>query len=152
MRTGNERWLRRGLLFEDGLWRRLKARAEAEKTTVSTLVRDMLQRGIEAREAGPGAVGRSKADRLLEVAEHLADELRSVAALVGAVGRHAIGSQYLLVHWAAREEAFGVSEDELDAELQEVGAEGWAQVVDELRESATVDLRTPSDGGSEGPR
>jgi hypothetical protein len=153
MRAGSERWLRRGLLFDDGLWQRLKARAEVEKSTVSTLVRDMLLGAIEAREVGAGSVGPSKADRLLEAAEHIVMELRNLAALVGSVGRSAIGSQYLLVHWAAREEALGVSEDELDAELQAVAAEGWAQILDELRESKEIDLRTPPEkGGSEDSR
>lgn len=57
--------------------------------------------------------------------------------LVGSVGRGVLGNQQLLVHWATRDEAFGVNEDDLFAELQAAGAEGWQQVLDELRVSET---------------
>jgi hypothetical protein len=140
MRTGNERWLRRGLLFEDALWQRLKARAEAEKTTISTLVRDILQTSIEAREVGRGAVGPSNAERLLEMTEHVTRELRNLATLIGSVGKPVMASQRLLVHWITHEDSLGVNADDLDAELQAVGAEGWAQILDELRETPDVEL------------
>jgi hypothetical protein len=145
MSTRNERWLRRGLLFDDPLWQRLKARAEVEGTTISTLVRDMLYGAIEAREVGPGAVGSSKADRLLDIAEAIVQQLGALASMVSGVGRSAIGSQRLLVHWATREDALGVNKDDLDAELQAVGAEGWAQVLDELREPSGVEQPTKTE-------
>jgi hypothetical protein len=43
-----------------------------------------------------------------------------------------LGKQQLLVHWATRDEDFGVSEEDLSSELQAAGAEGWQQVLAEL--------------------
>jgi plasmid stability protein len=150
MSSGNGRWLRRGLIFDDELWQRLKARAEAEKGSISTLVRELLREAIEIREAGPGAVPMTKADQLVQATERTVDELWIVTQLVGAVGRSVIGMQHLLLHWATRENALGVNEDDLDAELQAVGAEGWAQVLDELRPPVVVDLMNKDD--SEEPK
>lgn len=59
-----------------------------------------------------------------------------LAMLIGAVGRTALGNEQLLVHWATRDEDFGVGEEELSAELHAVGAEGWQQVLAELRPAA----------------
>ena len=119
--------------MEPGLWARLKARAGVEGTSISSLVRELLNDGVEARDGGPGAVPPSKAERLLELVEGLAEAVRDQASLTGAVGRAALGTQALILHWAGRDGALGVDEEELSAELQAVGAEAWQQVLDELR-------------------
>lgn len=106
----------------------------------------MLHGAIEAREVGPGAVKSSKADRLLEIAEAMVQQLGALASMVSGVGRSAIGSQRLLVHWATREDALGLNEDDLDAELQAVGAEGWAQVLDEMRKPPAVEQPIKKEG------
>jgi hypothetical protein len=44
-----------------------------------------------------------------------------------------IGNQQLLLYWASREDGLRIPEDHLFAEMQACGAEGWQQVLDELR-------------------
>ena len=133
MRAVGERWIRRAFVIEPALWARLKARAVVEGTSISSLVRELLDDGVGAREAGPGAVPPTKAERLLELVEALVEAVRDQASLTGAVGRTAMATQALILHWAGRDDALGVDEDELSAELQGVGAEAWQQVLDELR-------------------
>jgi len=65
-----------------------------------------------------------------------------LAMLIGVVGSTALGNQQLLVHWATRDGGFGVGEEELSAELQVLGAEGWQQVLAELR----APIEEPSSG------
>jgi len=133
-RGGNgPRLVKHGVLMEPALWERVRARAEAEKVEIATLVRDLLRDGLDVREVGPGGMGRTKADHLLELTEGVQEELRDQAALLGAVGRAALGVEQLLVHWATREGSLGLSEEELFAELQVLGADGWSQVLEELR-------------------
>jgi hypothetical protein len=88
------------------------------KAAVGELARDLLSVALEAREAGRGTVVKSRADRLVEPAEENLNELRMLAMLIGAVGRTALGNEQLLVHWATRDEDFGVGEEELSAELR----------------------------------
>jgi hypothetical protein len=133
MASGRQRFARAELLLEPSLKARLEARAQAEDRSFGELARDILSAAIEAREAGPGSVPKTRADRLAEMAEEGLKELRALAMLVGSVGRGVLGNQQLLVHWATRDEDFGVSEDDLFAELQAAGAEGWQQVLDELQ-------------------
>ena len=147
MHAAGERWKRRAFVIEPSLWARLKARAVAEGTSISSLVRQLLSEGVEAREAGPGAVPPSKAERLLELVECLAEAVRDQAFLTGAVGRAAMGTQALIVHWVGREDALGVDEERLSAELQAVGAEAWQQVLHGLR--APIEQPAPRHAGGE---
>ena len=133
MASGRQRFARAELLLQPSLKARLEGRAQAEGRSLGELARDLLSAAIEAREAGPGGVARSRADRLVELVEESLNELRMLAILIGAVGRTVLGNQQLLIHWATREEDFGVSEEDLSAELQAAGAEGWQQVLAELR-------------------
>ena len=135
--------VKRGLLFDRGLWGRVKDRAKHEDVTLSTLVRELLRDGLEAREAGPGAVPKTRADRLVELLEESLKEQRILVMLVGAVGRAALASQQLFVHWATREGGFGVNEDDLFAELQAAGVEAWQQVLDEMRATYEDPLAEP---------
>lgn len=137
MASGRQRFARAELLLEPALKARLEARAQVEERSFGELARDLLSAAIEAREAGPGAVPKTRADHLAEMAEEGLKELRALAMLVGSVGRGVLGNQQLLVHWATRDENFGVSEDDLFAELQAAGAEGWQQVLDELHSPET---------------
>jgi plasmid stability protein len=136
MAGGRHRFSRAELLLQPSLKARLEGRAKVEGRSFGELARDLLSAAIEAREAGPGGVARSRADRLVELAEENLNELRTLAMLIGAVGRTVLGNQHLLIHWATREQDFGVSEEELSAELQAAGAEGWQQVLAELRDPA----------------
>lgn len=137
MKASGTLLVKRGLLFDRTLWSRIKERAKVEDVTLSTLVRELLRDGLEAREAGRGAVPKTRADHLAEQAEESLKELRTLVMLVGAVGRAVLANQQLFVHWATRDQDFGVNEDDLFAELQAAGTEGWQQVLDELR--ATYD-------------
>jgi hypothetical protein len=72
-------------------------------------------------------------------------EQQAHSTLIGAVGRVVIANQQLLLHWATREDGLGIDEDTLFAELQASGAEGWQQVLNELRPTD----KEPSDDGPE---
>ena len=133
MARGRHRLARAEVLLEAALKARLEARAHTEDRSLGELVRELLCGALEAREAGPGAIPKTRADHLAELLEESLKELRTLVMLVGAVGRAVLANQQLFVHWATRDEAFGVNEDDLFAELQADGAEGWQQVIDELR-------------------
>jgi hypothetical protein len=122
------------MFVDDTVWSRLTERAKAEGVSIGRLVRRFLIEGIESGEAGAGGVGKTKADRLLAQVQDIAEEIRDHAALIGAVGRSSIGTQQLLVFWASRDGALDFSQEELMAQLQVSGAEGWQQVLDELAE------------------
>jgi hypothetical protein len=144
MKASDMLLVKRGLLFERSAWTRIKERAKVEGVTLSTLVRELLRDGLEAREAGRGAVPKTRADHLAELMEESLKEVRILVILLGAVGRCVIANQQLLVHWASRDEGLGVNEDDLFAELQAAGAEGWAQVLDDLQPER-VQLEDPDE-------
>jgi hypothetical protein len=135
MTASGTRLVKRGLLVERSLWDRVKERASVESVSVSTLVRQLLCDGLDVRQAGQGAIPKTRADLLAEHVEECLKELRVLAILVGAVGRPVLANQQLLVHWATRDGAYGVNEDDLLAELQAAGAESWAQVLEEAQEA-----------------
>jgi plasmid stability protein len=76
MAGGRHRFARTELLLEPSLKAHLEARARAEGCSVGELARDLLSVALEAREAGPGTVVKSRADRLVELAEENLNELR----------------------------------------------------------------------------
>jgi hypothetical protein len=67
------------------------------------------------------------------------------STFIGAVGRVVIANQQLLLHWATREDGLRIDEDTLFAEPQASGAEGWQQMLDELRATG----KEPPDDGPE---
>jgi hypothetical protein len=133
------------ILLEPALKARLETRAKAEERSFGELVRELLSAAIEAREAGPGGVAKSRADRLVELMEEGLRQQCDLATFVGAVGRVVIGNQQLLLYWATREDGLRIAEDDLFAEMQASGAEGWQQVMDELGRGE----RTPPGGDPE---
>lgn len=132
MARGRHRFARTEVLLEAALKARLEARAQAEDRSVGELVRELLNAALEAREVGPGAVPKTRADDLAESMEESLKEQRTLVILLGAVGRAVLANQQLFVHWATRDEGLGVNEDDLFAELQAAGTEAWQQVLDEL--------------------
>jgi hypothetical protein len=92
---------------------------------------------IRAREGVPG--GR---------VEELLGAIESVRVAVELLGPPTLGTQRLLAHWAARDGAVKVSEDELLAEVRAVGADEWEQAVAE----AERDLLGTSNAGPQGER
>jgi hypothetical protein len=133
MACGRLRLARVELLVDPAFKARLQARARVEDRSLGELIRDLLSGALQAREAGPGTLPRTRADLLAEQVDDCLKELRVLAMLVGAVGRPVLANQQLLVHWAARDEGFAVNEDDLFAELQAAGVEAWCQVLDTLR-------------------
>jgi hypothetical protein len=54
-----------------------------------------------------------------------------VRVVLELLGPSTLGTQRLLAHWATRDGAVKVSEDELLAEVRSVGADEWEQAVAE---------------------
>jgi hypothetical protein len=127
-------WVRRCLLFDSAFWARLESRARAENVPVAPLLRALAEEALEGRETGRGAVPRTNAEQMLDLIHRVLKQLRGIGVLVGAVGRPMLATQQLLVHWATHEDVLGINPDDLLAELQAAGVEGWQQVLDELRE------------------
>jgi hypothetical protein len=117
------------------LVREIEAHAKRDGTTRSEAIRECLAVGIETirhREGVPG--GR---------VEELLGAIESVRLLLELVGPPTLGTQRLLAHWASRDGAVKVSEDELLAEVRVVSADEWEQAVAE----AERDLSRPRNAG-----
>ena len=127
-------WVRRGLLFEREFWARLEERARVENVATAPLLRTLAAESLDARSVGRGAIAKGNAERLIDLAQQSLKQLRALGVLMGALGRAMVANQQLLVHWATREDVMGINEDDLLAELQVMGAEGWQQVLDELKQ------------------
>jgi len=105
------------------LVREIEAHAKHSGTTRSEAIRECLAVGIETirhREGVPG--GR---------VEELLGAIESVRILLELLGPPTFGTQRLLAHWASRDRAVKVSEDELMAEVRVVSADEWEQAVAE---------------------
>jgi hypothetical protein len=63
MARGRNRLARAEVLLDPSLKTRLEARAHTEDRSLGELVRELLSATLEAREAGPGAVPKTRADR-----------------------------------------------------------------------------------------
>jgi hypothetical protein len=115
------------------LVREIEARAKRCGTTRSEAIRECLAVGIETirnRDGVPG--GR---------VEELLGAIESVRLLVELLGPPTFGTQRLLAHWASRDRAVQVDEDELMAEVRMVSADEWEQAVSD----AERDLTRPRD-------
>jgi hypothetical protein len=103
------------------LVREIEAHAKRSGTTRSEAIRECLSVGIETirhREGVPG--GR---------VEEILGAIESVRLLLELLGPPTFGTQRLLAHWASRDRAVRVSEDELMAEVRIVSADEWEQAV-----------------------
>src|SRR6266571_8455066 len=97
------------------LVREIEAHAKRNGTTRSEAIRECLAVGIETirhRDGVPG--GR---------VEELLGAIESVRLLLELLGPPTFGTQRLLAHWASRDRAVKVSEDELMAEVRVVSAD-----------------------------
>jgi hypothetical protein len=113
----------------------IEAHAKRSGTTRSEAIRECLAVGIETirhREGVPG--GR---------VEEILGAIESVRLLLELLGPPTFGTQRLLAHWASRDRAVKVSEDELMAEVRIVSADEWEQAVVD----AERDLSRPQDMG-----
>jgi hypothetical protein len=117
------------------LVREIEAHAKRSGTTRSEAIRECLGVGIETirhREGVPG--GR---------VEEILGAIESVRLLLELLGPPTFGTQRLLAHWASRDRAVRVSEDELMAEVRIVSADEWEEAVVD----AERNLSRPRDAG-----
>jgi hypothetical protein len=119
----------------------IEAHAKRSGTTRSEAIRECLAVGIETirhREGVPG--GR---------VEEILGAIEGVRLLLELVGPPTLGTQRLLAHWASRDGAVRVSEDELMAEVRIVSADEWEQaVVDAERDLSRPREVGPHDEGA----
>jgi hypothetical protein len=105
------------------LIREIEAHAKRNGTTRSEAIRECVAVGLETiqnRESIPD--GR---------VEELLGGIESVRVLLELLGPPTFGIQRLLAHWASRDRAVHVNEDELIAEVRAVSADEWEQAVTE---------------------
>jgi len=75
--------------------------------------------------------------------DELLEALQGVRAAVDLVGPPTYGMLRLLAHWATRDRALKVSEDELLAEVRTNGADEWEQAITEAERDLPA---VPQDG------
>lgn len=117
------------------LVREIEGHAKRTGTSRSDAIRECLAVGMEtirSREGVPGGY-----------VEEILGAIESVRVLIELLGPPTLGTQRLLAHWASRDGAVKVSEEELMAELRIVSADEWEQAVAD----AERDFSTPPDVG-----
>lgn len=134
------------LRLDVALRQRLECVAADEQKTLSVVVRELLADALAREEAGHLADS-GEAPALVEKIERLRTELRRLEALVSRQARGVLGIEQLLAHWASRG-AYNVSEDDLLAELQQVGEEALRRVACGLPGVETA-ADVPAEGGTE---
>lgn len=117
------------------LVREIEAHAKRSGTTRSEAIRECLAVGIDTLRHHEGIPGGR--------VEELLGAIESVRLLLELIGPPTLGTQRLLAHWASRDGAVKVSEDELLAEVRVVSADEWEQAVAE----AERDFSRPRNGG-----
>jgi hypothetical protein len=103
------------------LVREIEAHAKRSGTTRSDAIRECLAVGIETIRHRDGVPG-GRVDELLGAIE-------SIRLLLELLGPPTLGTQRLLAHWASRDGAVKISEEDLLAELRSVSADEWEQAV-----------------------
>src|SRR5439155_5308627 len=106
-----------GIRLDAGLQERVAAYAAREGLTVGESLSALLYLGLEFAER--------QRTGLKEDIEDLQRELRDLKQMVDVLGPAALGTQRILVHWAAQTGGLRVSEDELLAEGRLVADEEW---------------------------
>ena len=116
------------------LVREIEAHAKRSGTTRSEAIRECLAVGIETLRNRDGVPGGR--------VEELLGAIESVRLLLELLGPATFGTQRLLAHWASRDRAVQVDEEELVAEVRSVSGDEWEQAVAE----AERDLARPRAG------
>ena len=106
-----------GIRLDAAVQERIEAYAAREALTVAEAIAALLYVGLEFAE-------RQRAG-IKEDIEDLQRELRDLKQMVDVLGPAALGTQRILVHWAAQTGGLRVSEDELLAEGRLVADEEW---------------------------
>ena len=106
-----------GIRLDGDLQERVAVYANREGLAVGEAISALLYVGLEFAER--------QRTGLKDDIEDLQRELRDVKQMVDVLGPAALGTQRILVHWAAQTGGLHVSEDELLAEGRLVAGEEW---------------------------
>jgi hypothetical protein len=117
------------------LVREIEAHAKHTGTTRSEAIRECLSVGIETIRRRDGVPGGR--------VEEILGAIEGVRLLLELLDPPTFGTQRLLAHWASRDRAVKVSEDELMAEVRIASADEWEQAVVD----AERDFSRPRDDG-----
>jgi len=120
------------------LVREIEAHATRSGTTRSEAIRECLAVGIETVQEGVPA-GR---------VEELLGAIESVRLLLELLGPPTFGTQRILAHWATRDRAVKVSEEELMAEVRVVSADEWEQVLSDAERALSGARNAPDEDGA----
>jgi hypothetical protein len=122
------------------LVREIEAHAKRSGTTRSEAIRECLAVGIETIQHRDGVPGGR--------VEELLGAIESVRLLLELLGPPTFGTQRLLAHWATRDRAVKVSEDELMAEVRVVSADEWEQAVSDVERALCGAKNAPNNEGA----
>jgi hypothetical protein len=122
------------------LVREIEAHAKRSGTTRSEAIRECLAVGIETIQHRDGV----PAGRI----EELLGAIESVRLLLELIGPPTFGTQRILAHWATRDRAVKVSEEELMAEVRVVSADEWEQALSDAERALSGAKNAPNKDGA----
>jgi hypothetical protein len=79
--------------------------------------------------------------------EEVLGAIESVRLLLELLGPPTFGTQRILAHWATRDRALKVSEEELMAEVRVVSADEWEQAVSDVERAVSGPKNAANDEG-----
>jgi len=122
------------------LVREIEAHAKRSGTTRSEAIRECLAVGIETIQHRDGVPGGR--------VEEVLGAIESVRLLLELLGPPTFGTQRILAHWATRDRALKVSEEELMAEVRVVSADEWEQAVSDVERAVSRPKNAATDEGA----
>jgi hypothetical protein len=120
--------------------REIEAHAKRSGTTRSEAIRECLAVGLETIQHRDGV----PAGRV----EELLGAIESVRLLLELLGPPTLGTQRILAHWATRDRAVKVSEEELMAEVRVVSADEWEQALSDAERALSGHKNAPNQDGA----
>ena len=122
------------------LVREIEAHAKRSGTTRSEAIRECLAVGIETIQHRDGVPGGR--------VEEVLGAIESVRLLLELLGPPTFGTQRILAHWATRDRALKVSEEELMAEVRVVSADEWEQAISDVERAVSGPKNAANDDGA----
>lgn len=122
------------------LVREIEAHAKRSGMTRSEAIRECLAVGIETIQHRDGVPGGR--------VEEVLGAIESVRLLLELLGPPTFGTQRILAHWATRDRALKVSEEELMAEVRVVSADEWEQAVSDVERAVSGPKNAANDEGA----
>jgi len=119
------------------LVREIESHAKHNGTTRSEAIRECLAVGIETIRHRDGVPGGH--------VKELLGAIESIRVLLDLLGPPTFGTQRILAHWATRDRALKVSEEELMAEVRVVSADEWEQAVSDVERALSSPKNAPTD-------